>query len=114
MRGILKSATVLVVLAATSTISLAQDTGFEPIPSEVTVFLQRLFEDVPAPSVAASIPKTTCRKDVADVPFEGVGGAKVIGAYFCKIDFGCGEVGGAPCGLMPTILCGLAQIAPTV
>lgn len=87
---------VLVAFAATSTWTLGQDAGFEPIPKEVATFLQELFEAVPAPSIAATIPQTTCRKDLADEPFEGVGGAKVMGAYFCKIDFGCGEEGGAP------------------
>ena len=87
---------VLATFTALSEFAFAQDAGFEPIPAEVSAFLQKLFGDVPAPSIAATIPQTTCRKDLAEEPFDGVAGAKVIGAYFCKIDFGCGELGGAP------------------
>jgi len=96
MKTLRLAAILLMALAATSSWSLAQEAAVGPIPANVATFLQDLFAKVPAPSIAASITQTTCRKDFFDEPFEGVGSAEVMGAYVCQIDFGCGQVDSAP------------------
>lgn len=84
------------VLLVAAPAAVAQEDGFEPIPSDVSALLQAQFDMVPAPSISERIPHTTCRKDIAEEPFPGVGGADLVGAYYCMIDYGCDQVGGAP------------------
>ena len=51
---------------------------------------------LPAPSISERIPQTLCQKDMFDEPMPGFGGSDLVGAYFCNIDFGCGQTDGAP------------------
>ncbi len=86
----------VIALAASATGTVGQEGEFEPIPGFVSVFLQEQFDMVPAPSISARMPNTTCRKDVADEPFPGYGEEDFVGAYYCMIDYGCGQVSGVP------------------
>jgi hypothetical protein len=71
---------------------LPDDGSFHPVPSSIAQFLQSEFSAVPADYIVENISSSTCRLDL--IPDES--GMPFNGAYYCNVDFGCGEVTGVP------------------
>lgn len=93
---VLKAASIVAMMLMSTVAAAQHEPPFEPIPGFVSVFLQEQFDMVPAPDISARMPRTTCRNDTFEEPVPSVSGEHFVGAYYCMIDYGCGEVSGAP------------------
>ena len=81
----------------TAAVSFGQGLGPEEhIRPDFARFLQEKFSRVPAASVVAKIPKSTCQEML--MPSAGKGTPQI---FLCNVDLGCNHIGQVPVGVMP-------------